>query len=243
MPPPPPLPPPPPPAPPFDPRWIARPLVPPAVAPPPPTPEPPLRCQFGDGTVSVLPTSPPRPMVAPGVGPPGDQGTPGVRPFVAGEAVPGVFLELCLPGTTFLAGAVIQPEVRVRNTTSAVIEVLSGLGANLATTSWLLRTFGAARQERCKRDRRLRRRVQVGRVGGHIRSRGRLPRVHYMWWIPGSSPQYVVVTLPLAGCTESAQEPTSFTHTCSRTDEPPLLIADAVVRGFGLWWRAECGQQ
>jgi len=69
------------------------------------------------------------PGLWPGRVPTADQDTPGDSTLVAGEAVPGVFVELRLPRTTFVAGAVIQPELRVRNTTSADIEVRRGLAA------------------------------------------------------------------------------------------------------------------
>jgi hypothetical protein len=40
----------------------------------------------------------------------------GLTAYAAGDPLPGLHLELRLPRTTFIAGAVIQPEVAVRNT-------------------------------------------------------------------------------------------------------------------------------
>jgi len=68
----------------------------------PPTPGP-VQCQFADRTVSVPQFSTP---VAP----------TGLTAFAVGDPLPGLHLELRLPRTTFVAGALIQPDVAVRNT-------------------------------------------------------------------------------------------------------------------------------
>ncbi len=76
------------------------PVSPPLAAPPTPGP---VLCQFSDRTVSVPQYSTP---VAP----------TGLTAYASGDPLPGLHLELRLPRTTFVAGAVILPEVAVRNT-------------------------------------------------------------------------------------------------------------------------------
>jgi hypothetical protein len=103
----------------------------PGTLPPLPTPtqEPPLQCRFGDRTVSVLPAFAPGPATTPGAAPTSYRGAPGYRTFATGEPLPGVVLELRLPSTTFVAGAVIPAEVRVRNTSSAAVSVVPSVAA------------------------------------------------------------------------------------------------------------------
>lgn len=81
----------------------------------PPTPGP-VQCQFADRTVSVPQYSTP---VAP----------LGLTPFAAGDPLPGLHLELRLSRTTFVAGAVIQPEVAVRNTSSSDATLVVNMSA------------------------------------------------------------------------------------------------------------------
>ena len=114
------------------PDWRAT--VPPTIEPPraplpTPTPEPPLQCQFDDRTISIPPAYAPGPGITPGVVPPYYRGAPGYITFAAGEPLPGVFLELRLPRTSFVAGAVIQPEIQVRNTTAAGVRAASAVAA------------------------------------------------------------------------------------------------------------------
>ncbi len=69
----------------------------------PPAPLTPVECLFADRTASVPQYSTPLPAT-------------GLAAYAVGEPVPGLYLELRLPRTTFVAGALIQPEVAVRNT-------------------------------------------------------------------------------------------------------------------------------
>ncbi|MBV9602605.1 MAG: hypothetical protein JOZ87_37900 [Chloroflexi bacterium] len=71
----------------------------------------PVTCQFADRTVSV-------PLYSTPVAP------TGLTVYAAGEPMPGLHLELRLPRTTFVAGAVIQPEIAVRNTGSSAAAVV-----------------------------------------------------------------------------------------------------------------------
>ncbi len=82
-----------------------------------------MACQFGNGTVTMPSRDPVAVGLTPGVVPTFYRGVPGLTTFAAGEPLPEVFLELRLPRTTFVAGAVIQPEIRVRNTTAAEVSV------------------------------------------------------------------------------------------------------------------------
>jgi hypothetical protein len=65
-----------------------------------------VQCQFADRTVSVPQYSTP---VTP----------TGLTPYAVGEPLPELHLELRLSRTTFVAGALIQPEVAVRNTSAS----------------------------------------------------------------------------------------------------------------------------
>jgi len=94
---------------------------PPLAAIPTPTPLPALACQFDGRTVTVA---------APGVASTSHAGTSGLLTLAAGEVLPGVFVELRLSATAFVAGAVIQPETRVRNTTTAPVSVSSSFSVN-----------------------------------------------------------------------------------------------------------------
>jgi hypothetical protein len=71
------------------------------------------------GVVSEAPT--------PGVVPTYYRGTPGWTAVARGEPLPGVVLELRLPGTSFVLGGVISPEVRVQNGTSSDLVVTTGV--------------------------------------------------------------------------------------------------------------------
>ena len=86
----------------------------PLAALPPPTPLPALACQFDGRTVTVA---------APGAEPASHAGTSGLLTLASGEVLPGVFVDLRLSATAFVAGAVIRPETRVRNTTTAPVTV------------------------------------------------------------------------------------------------------------------------
>lgn len=89
---------------------------------PTPTLEPAVECQFGDTTVSV-PIDPWPVGITPGVVPTQFQGKPGLTTFAASEPIPGVMLELRLPRTTFVAGAVVEPEIQVRNANATEVAV------------------------------------------------------------------------------------------------------------------------
>jgi hypothetical protein len=75
-----------------------------------------VQCQFGDRTVTVPLHSTPQPLS-------------GLKVYAAGEPLPGVHLELRLPRTTFVAGALIQPEVAVRNTSASDASVVVRVSA------------------------------------------------------------------------------------------------------------------
>jgi len=98
---------------------------PPTVAPlrPPPTPIPlpPVQCQFDGRTFSVA---------APQVPPVSHAATPGLVTLASGEVLPGVAVELSLSATSFVAGAVIRPEIRVHNATTAPVTISSRLSVN-----------------------------------------------------------------------------------------------------------------
>jgi hypothetical protein len=82
-----------------------------------------VQCQLGNATVSV-PARDPAPVgITPGAVPTFYQGVPGLMTLAASEPMPGLSLELRLLRTTFVAGAVIQPEIRVRNMTAAEVFV------------------------------------------------------------------------------------------------------------------------
>jgi hypothetical protein len=93
---------------------------------PTPTQEPPVACQFGNAMVSVPSRDPAPDRLTPDVVPTEYRGTPGWTTVASGEPLPGVFVELRLPKTMFVAGVVMQPEIRVRNATNAVVLVLKG---------------------------------------------------------------------------------------------------------------------
>jgi hypothetical protein len=97
---------------------------------PTPAPDLPLGCQFSDGsTVTLQPT----PIVVlqptPGVTPTPVQAAPGYTSLATGEPMPGVTLDLQLPSTTFVAGAVIQPQIQVSNTSPTTVQVDAGVSA------------------------------------------------------------------------------------------------------------------
>jgi hypothetical protein len=93
------------------------------------TPPPRAQCRFDTGAAVAVPANVFTSAVAsPGTVPPFYQGTPGWQILVVGEALPGVHLELHLPTTTFVAGAVIRPEVWVKNTSSSGLAVLVSAG-------------------------------------------------------------------------------------------------------------------
>ncbi len=94
---------------------------PPLAAIPTPTPLPALACQFDGRTVSAA---------APGVASTSHAETSGLLTLAAGEVLPGVFVDLRLSATAFVAGAVIRPETRVRNTTTAPVSVAPSFSVN-----------------------------------------------------------------------------------------------------------------
>src|SRR6202022_2694399 len=104
----------------------------PAVRPPPfltPTPDPPAKCRFSDGVeLSVPVLGAVSGVITPGAVQARYQGTPGWITVAHGEPQPGLVLELRLPATMFVAGAVISPEVRVRNGTTTDVGVFTGVG-------------------------------------------------------------------------------------------------------------------
>jgi hypothetical protein len=67
----------------------------------------------------------------PGVVPTFFQPVPGYSTFAMGEPMPGVSLELRLPRTTFVAGAVIQPQIQVHNASPNSVTVAGGVAAVL----------------------------------------------------------------------------------------------------------------
>jgi len=90
-----------------------------------PTVLPPAQCQFGNEVVSV-PLPYPQPLqITPGVVPTIFQSQLGWITLAAGDIQPGVFAELRLPRTTFVAGALISPEIRIQNTTAHDLNVYS----------------------------------------------------------------------------------------------------------------------
>jgi hypothetical protein len=94
---------------------------------PTPTQTPPVQCQFGNETISVPSRNAVSVGITPGAVPTLYQGVPGLITVASGEPLPGVSLEFRLPGTTFVAGAVIQPEIRVRNATAAEVSVFDAV--------------------------------------------------------------------------------------------------------------------
>ena len=104
-------------------REITRPPV------PTPTPAPPVQCRLStNAIVAVQPNVRVFGAATPGTVPPFYRGTPGWQTLAAGEPLAGVHLELHLPTTTFVAGAVIMPEVWVTNTSSSGVAVLANSG-------------------------------------------------------------------------------------------------------------------
>jgi hypothetical protein len=102
--------------------------VPPTIGPirasvPTPTLEPPVQCQFGSGALSALAAYAAGSVTTPGVVPTYYQGVPGLTTVAVGEPLPDVLLELRLSRTSFVAGAVIQVETRVRNTSAQAVSV------------------------------------------------------------------------------------------------------------------------
>ena len=82
---------------------------------PPSTPAP-VRCNFTNGIVEIRPYSTPQPPT-------------GLTAYAAGEPLSGLHLELRLSRTTFVAGALIQSQVVVRNTNSVNTSVDVGVSA------------------------------------------------------------------------------------------------------------------
>ena len=96
---------------------------------PTPTPSAPVQCRFGTNDAVAVPVNVLAFAAAtPRTVPPFYRGTPGWQIVADGEALPGVHLELHLPTTTFVAGAVIRPEVWVNNTSSSGVAVLATAG-------------------------------------------------------------------------------------------------------------------
>jgi hypothetical protein len=96
---------------------------------PTPTPGPPAECRFAGGVVTVPVQAPVSGGITPGVVPSFFQGTPGWTTVSKSEPMPGVVLELRLPGTTFVEGGVVSPEVKVQNGTTADISVVTNVVA------------------------------------------------------------------------------------------------------------------
>ncbi len=96
-----------------------------------PTPLPPVQCRFGTSDTVAVPVNVLAfAAAAPGTAPPFYRGTPGWQILIlaTGEPLPGVHLELHLPTTMFVAGAVIRPEVWVNNTSVSGVAVLASAG-------------------------------------------------------------------------------------------------------------------
>jgi len=105
---------------------------PPQAPPPPPTPGPPLHCQFSDGAaVTLQPTVVALPQPTPGTVPTSFQPAPGLLTVAASEPLPGVSLELRVPRTTYVAGAVIRPQIVVHNASATDVSVDAGVTAGV----------------------------------------------------------------------------------------------------------------